>query len=481
MGRNKMWVILFMLCLAALPQTPLSASEAGRGESAFAVIWPGQTIQTVVERHPPGTTFYLWTGEYRMQRIEPRDGDRFIGAGPVVLNGSRRLTSFVREGEWWVATGQTQEQDPHGYADPAHPRAVYSEQLFLDDEPLRHVASKRELTEGAWYFDYDADKIYMADDPTGRNVETSVTDLAFDNTGNGVTVRGLTIEKYANRAQVGAVYAGEDWLVQDNEIRLNHGAGIDAGDRTAVIGNYVHRNGHLGVAGGGDDLLVEGNEIAYNNTAGFDVGWEAGGGKWTETNRLTVRGNYVHHNFGPGLWTDIDTRDTVYEGNWVYDNESNGIQHEISFDAVIRNNVVSGNGADFDVWVWGSQILIQNSQRVEVIGNWVYVNERGNAIGIINQDREGHVAKHNVVRDNDITLLADGGTVGAATDNGFEDVFATNRFDGNRYHIRYPDNDHWLWSEGEWIVWSDFRAHGQEANGTIDDSVALPPPPWTMP
>lgn len=38
-----------------------------------------------------------------------------------------------------------------------------------------------------------------------------------------------------------------------------------------------------------------------------------------------------------------------------------------------RNNVVRNNGRKFDAWLWGSQILIQNSQNVDVYNNVVTV------------------------------------------------------------------------------------------------------------
>ena len=68
--------------------------------------------------------------------------------------------------------------------------------------------------------------------------------------------------------------------------------------------------------------------------------WEAGGTKFARTRDLVVRRNFVHHNRGPGLWTDIDNVRTLYEANRVEDNGEAGILHEISYAAVIRNNVV---------------------------------------------------------------------------------------------------------------------------------------------
>ncbi len=121
-------------------------------------------------------------------------------------------------------------------------------------------------------------------------------------------------------------------------MRNNHGPGITFNSNWIVRNNYIHKNGQLGIGGSGENILVEANEISENNQAGFDTGWEAGGSKFAYTTNLTVRNNYVHDNLGPGLWTDIDNINTIYEENIVTYNNNAGIKHEISFDVIIRNN-----------------------------------------------------------------------------------------------------------------------------------------------
>ena len=76
-----------------------------------------------------------------------------------------------------------------------------------------------------------------------------------------------------------------------------------------------------------------------------------------------MRGNYSHDNNGTGMWTDIDNIHTLYENNVVAHNTMAGISHEISYDAIIRNNTLIGNGAgDPRSWWWGDEIQIQNSR-----------------------------------------------------------------------------------------------------------------------
>ena len=170
--------------------------------------------------------------------------------------------------------------------------------------------------------------------------------------------------------------------------------------------------------------MLAGCEIAYNNYAGFDTGWEAGAGKFghadndggtgpgherSTAERTIARDNYVHHNLGRGLWADVGVVHISYVNNTVVNNTHEGIAHEISHTAVIANNTVCFNGKVFDVWQWGSQILVQNSDSVVVRGNTVVVGKGGNGIGIIYQPRLDNgtaaIAQNNTVVDNAVFFL----------------------------------------------------------------------------
>jgi len=285
-----------------------------------------------------------------------------------------------------------------------------------------------------------------------------------------VRIAGLVIERYASRAQTGAIEAGNSsgWVVEANELRLNHGYGLRIGHRMQVLDNYVHHNGQLGVGGIGDDVLVAGNEIAYNHTAGFLEEWEAGGTKFVLTHRLVFRDNWVHHNSGRGVWTDIDNVDALIANNLVEWNSRGGIVHEISYDAVIRDNVARYNGLGFDPWVWGAQILIQNSSDVTVTGNDVTVSARGgNGITLVDQSRGNgprgpyRAARVSVVG-NTIHHEGRAGTNGAPSG-----CHQQNTFDRNHYDAPAE----WFGqARFEWcglMNWNQFRAKAdQEPAGT---------------
>ena len=345
-------------------------------------------------------------------------------------------------------------------------------------------SDRNSTTEKSGYFDYEADKIYFADKPNGHKVETSITRHAFVGGAANVTIRRLIIEKYAVPAQFGAIH-GQDhstkalstnWIITNCEIRWNHGAGIRTGNTMRILMNRIHDNGQIGIAGGGDDILVDGNELAHNNYAGFSQEWEAGGSKWVKTHNLVVRGNYSHHNKGPGLWTDIDNIHTLYENNTVIANEREGIFHEISYDAVIRKNTVKGNGKAFDKWLYGAQILISSSRNAEIYNNTVEVAATaGNGIAIIQQDRGsgqygpcltiGNYIHHNIV-----TYLGDHGQSGGAADYNHDAMFnGNNRFDFNTYYAPHLDRSRWAWRGNK--DWVGFRAGRQEPHGAADTNI----------
>jgi len=317
-------------------------------------------------------------------------------------------------------------------------------------------------------------------EPGARLDGEGVTRYAFNGNApphpRNVTIRGLVIERYAPPVQYGAIRADVamgGWVVEECEIRYNATGGIRLGPRAKVRRNHVHHNGQIGILGGGDDVLIEGNEIAYNNPqASYDMYWEAGGTKFARTRDLVVRGNFVHHNHGPGLWTDIDNIRTLYEHNRVEDNAEAGIFHEISYAAVIRHNATRRNGTHAvpEDWVTGAGILVSVSRDVEVYGNIVEDNRNG--ITAIQRDRgEGeygpYVLENLDVHDNTVTMrtgvtgIATGG-LGRLVDRATY-TSRGNRFRANSYRLG-PNGPYFQWrgarrTEREW------RAYGQDTAG----------------
>ena len=484
---------LVALLLVAAPGD--RAAEAAEICPAPAIrIAPGASIQAAVDKAPPGTAFCIEAGLHRLQIVNPKDRQVFIGEPGAILSGSELVGDIRRDGRFWVTVTPRRIGRPVGSCLPSRPACNDPVRFFLDDQPLEPVARLDDLKPGTIFHDRSSGSSYLADDPTGRKLERTQRAYAFwSNGARDVVVRGLIVEKYATPAQQGAIFGDEDarasgWLIEGNEVRLNSGGGISTGDRAIVRGNRVHHNGQLGISPNGGGVLIEGNEIYANNIYGFDAGWEAGGVKAGAIATLTMRGNNVHDNYGSGLWCDVDCRDILIENNLVERNADAGIFYEISTDAVIRNNTVRLNGTGAggqqgNKWMYGAGIQIAASERVQVYGNSVTVAQFGIGIMLIDQGRERvspppglYRTAGNIVRDNEIIYEGRPGLSGGASDvartNPNFGMIETgqNHFDGNSYVVRQGvEAPGFIWG-GDPISFEAFRALGQETGGRLVES-----------
>ena len=348
----------------------------------------------------------------------------------------------------------------------------------MDDRPLSRVSSKDALASNKFYIDHAGGKIYLADDPTKRTVEVTVAPFAFESAAADVSISNVTVEKFASAAQKGAIHAreGASWRVDNCEVRFNSGAGISVGTGSHVRNCDIHHNGQIGIEGNGGDIRIEDSHIWSNNIHGFDATWEAGGVKIAESDGVTFRGNHVHDNDGPGLWCDIDCRNVVYEENLVENNRDIGIFHEISFRALIRNNVVRHNGLGKRGWFWGADIVLAASEDVEVTGNRLTVARGRCGIMLIDQGRRDNGNKYrtrnNAVHANEMTFEGAACAGGASDAKPGDENFAIitdgdNRFDGNTYRVGDPDEPaRFVWGH-DVTDWNGFRRKGQERNGRL--------------
>jgi hypothetical protein len=469
------WCVSALLAATALLAGGACALPAHE-DATVVVLTPGQDLEAIVAHSPEGTRFRFEPGVYRQQTVYPKSDQQFIGQDGVILSGAMPLVTWSRTSGLWQAEGLPQPLPFHGECEQGRPLCTAREDLFVDGRLYERVGSLHDLGPGRWY--YADRRAYLADDPTGHSVELGVTSRAFGGGARDVVLKDLIIEKYASDSQEGAIYLDDAraWRLYDVTARWNHGAGLSFGAETQVIGGSFSHNGQLGMGdSGGPKSRIRGVEIAFNNYAGYDPKWEAGGTKFWQTTGLIVQDSCVHDNAGPGLWTDTDNIDTLYQGNKVFRNANAGIKHEVSYRATIRNNLVAYNGTSrFDDWLWGSQILIQDSSNVTVEHNLVEVAaEFGNGIGVIYQGRGAGeygpwLAVHNSVRHNTIILRGRRGQNGVVTDTGDQHFWrdAGNSFDGNTYVVADRDSRYWT-SDARDESWDHVREIGFEANGEL--------------
>ncbi|MEO8629439.1 MAG: right-handed parallel beta-helix repeat-containing protein [Betaproteobacteria bacterium] len=262
-------------------------------------------------------------------------------------------------------------------------------------------------------------------------------------------------------------------VMQDNEVS-GCLVGIDMYDGATARSNWLHHNARYGLSGGpGNDMLIESNEINNNNTARFDPNDNASGtkiigGRTIGTDRLTWRNNYVHDNYGQGIWCDGNCKNVVYEGNVITDNTGAGIDHEISWSAVIRNNYVARNmssekGLNKSCY-WGAQIAVNNSQDVEMYGNTIEADGT-NAICLSSMYRNDAAAfpqamGNSNIHDNIIRMKA-GAHAGLVVDNPStgRNIWLNNKYQTNPTTAAY-------WTQGGNKTFGQWKAIPQDAGAT---------------
>jgi hypothetical protein len=180
---------------------------------------------------------------------------------------------------------------------------------------------------------------------------------AFTGDARGVTVEHLTVKRFGpkgsnNNEGVVNHDSGDNWTIAHNTISENAGAGVMLGSGNVLRYNCLTRNEQYGFnaysEAGPRNVTLDHNELSYNNTYDWEAKIEGcgctGGGKFWSVDGATVTSNFVHHNFGVGLWADNNNRGFLFENNVVADNADVGILYETSYNALVRDNELVRNG-----------------------------------------------------------------------------------------------------------------------------------------
>ena len=406
-----------------------------------------------------------------------------------MVSGAVVVSGFTQSGGVWVAGGLSGFNPARtGFCRQGVSTCQIPNDVYVDNQPLRQVASVSGLSAGCGctYVDAGAGRVYLADDPSGHQVELGLARQAFAGRADNVTIQGLVVEKFADEAQVAAVGSRLTWAIVSDEVRLNHGIGV--AEAAVIRDSFIHDNGEMGIgmssitAPPGSPFLVENNEISGNNYAGYDPNWEGGCCKFGAVNGLVVSGNYIHDNLGKGLWSDGDNFNVTMENNRIIDNQYNGINYELSYNAIIRGNDIEGNGfgALATTPLEGSGIELSNSCCSEISGNTVKNNRDG--IGLVQSDRPPgpngpYITQNNNVHDNTITLTGTGynGMIEWVSDGSYY-TSKNNAFVHNTYNLGCALTAPFIWADpnnpsiGGFLTPAQWRAEGQDTTGTFTSS-----------
>ena len=540
--------------------TPVGAGTATDIQNALTAAATGATIVLA-----PNTVYTGFESINQTYGLVFKSGQKLVGSGGTILDGSVLVTGWVLHsaGVWrkdgvlpapylgtWNGTTFSndggQSEIPFGnttrpdLAGAAYPR----EQMWRDGVHMTRVMRLQDLTSSVvaggdisnrFYQDFDTNRIYVNADPNGHEMRMSraryliqSADGSYPNALSGCALQNLTIRRFASKSQLGAATLnGSGWVVDNCLFSGNHAIGLHLAnaDNAWVHHNQFLSNGQLGMGhNSSDNTIVEDNEFGYNNTDSYwAADWESGGYKCTYSLNNVFRRNKVWKNVGVGAWWDIDNRNPQIYNNDIWDNQADGIRHEISYGGRIYNNWISGNGLYFQFGLrvpaspWGmlavAGVNINSSPDVEVDGNILgpdptrlvsvgggaatAVHTRGNQNGVSAQMRArgsggfGPRDLHNLnVHHNDITLtsyyLPDeeyttgtqfGETVSGLRTQGVDTTLyfsatKNNRYDFNRYFIDVTTKKRFAWNQ-TYLTFTDWKSQSaaagnpQEVNGQL--------------
>jgi hypothetical protein len=181
----------------------------------------------------------------------------------------------------------------------------------------------------------------------GRHVNR----YAFAQQASDVRIAFLTIRGFgrgADNHNEGVVNhdAGDRWVIEHNTVVDNDGAGVFVGDGNLLRRNCLKDNGQYGFSvyepDGVVNITIDHNEVVGNNRDDWESRIDgcgcSGGAKFWDAQAATVTGNWVHDNYGPGLWADHNNRDFLFEGNYFNNNQDEALFYEVSYNAEIRDN-----------------------------------------------------------------------------------------------------------------------------------------------
>ena len=399
--------------------SPYGDDASGNGtESA-----PYKTFKFALSKLSNGGTVVAKSGIYREPHFSIDKTNITLQAAPhaeVWLKGSDVVSGSVwtKEGNLWKTKGR--------YANFCHVctvnsnpaeegTAAFPEQVFINDKPLKQVASKAEVSAGKFYaedqtpttrtfnsdtgkYDYhpgveDDITYYVGSDPTTGVTEISQRSRAFTSAGAGFNMKGINVAQYAPVQAWGftdtsgvsqAFVVSKNAVIQDSIFAQSSAIGLHTGeaDNLVVKNTKFLDNGANGAgANRTHKATYIGNTFSGSNAAGFKVK-KCGAFctiseiKVTHTKDFTFRNNIIDRSESGveesdpnnitkaspiGFWCDEGCIDAKIVGNF-FTNNGTAIFHEVSGPAIIASNIIEGSGTG---------IRISGSNDVKIYNNTI--------------------------------------------------------------------------------------------------------------
>jgi parallel beta-helix repeat protein len=353
------------------------ANDVNSGSREF----PLKTLAAAAAKAKAGDTILIAAGTYRETILLSQSGAsakrpitfRALLGSMVTIKGSDPVSGWApHNSEIWKKTGWE----------------INSQQVFVDGLPLQQIGETcplslqrfekkpllppvgeglKDMRPGTFFYNHKEETLFIRlkddADPNGRSVEVSVRDFIIPPRElNHINLERLHFSH--SNSSSGPVNGmvnvwGNFWTITDCTFDYADFAGISIiGEGHKITNCKFNNNGNLGISINGSDdahkwapvpnrppqnIILTGNETSYNNYRKFELSWQHGGIKAAVScNGVTVTNHKALANYGVGIWFDIYCRDITISRSTVAKNLA-GIVYEISDQATITNNLVTGN------------------------------------------------------------------------------------------------------------------------------------------
>lgn len=359
---------------------------------------PLSTVDAAIAKAAAGDTIVLRGGVYHQGFTVTKDNLTLRGAPgeSAVLDGATPVSGWQQEGAGWVRRGWTPRFDhsptytfgaPDGaasgwaFVSPERPMAAWPDQVWLDGQAMRQVASPSQLVPGTFAVDYAAGALHLGSDPTGKRVDASTIAKAASIRGSGTRLQDLTFRRFAPSVpHMGAVTLERPGARLKNVDILDMattGLSVIA-DRARLSRVKVLRSGMLGIhASSAYGLRLNRVKVRGNNTEGFNQAPVAGGMKVHRSRDVRIKKSVFAGNAGTGIWFDVSNYDMRVLNSKIKQNTGHGIFLEISDTALIAGNHIRDNR--------GSGVLVDNTGHVKIWNNTI--TGTGRPLNIVQDDR----------------------------------------------------------------------------------------------
>lgn len=370
----------------AVPSNAIFVTAKGTATGSGTQSAPYGSLAHAISKAPTGATLVLRAGKYHESVTVPQKKKLVIQSYPgeaVWLDGSSVITGWQKSGTTWQVTNwkyafdrrvsfSAGADETSRWTDATNPYAGYPDQVWIAGVAQKQVGALSQMKAGTFFVDTAGKRLVLGSDPTGKTVEASTLQKAMTIAGEGSTVRGIGVRRYATTvSQMGAVTAEMPKVTLENVvITQNSAAGLYAWSEGHTFKNVtLSQNGLMGLGANlAHGLVLTRSVVSGNNAEGFKPAPASGGMKITSSNDVMISDNLVEGNTSNGVWFDMSSYNTTIVKNTLRNNGRYSILYEASERAVIADNTIIG--------ARHTGLMIYNAGNIQVWNNTFNNNQR---------------------------------------------------------------------------------------------------------